>query len=78
MLLKPIASLNDPSGHSSSCVCSACHIHKPGSNVAEIVESSRIKAQGMVNIAMQVSTVIQFIFAPIASFAYVCTSCNVI
>lgn len=51
----PIASLNDTGGHSSSCVCSSCHIYEPGSNVAEIVESSRIKSQRMVDAAMQVS-----------------------
>lgn len=56
MLLKlPTAYLNDPGGRTSSCICSSCHIHEPGSNVAEIVESSRIKAQRMVDAAMQVS-----------------------
>ncbi|XP_015892697.3 protein ALWAYS EARLY 3 isoform X1 [Ziziphus jujuba] len=53
MLLKAMGSLNDPGSHSSSCVCSTCRIHEPGSNVAEIVESSRIRAQKMVDIAMQ-------------------------
>lgn len=60
MLLKAMGSLNDPGSHSSSCVCSTCRIHEPGSNVAEIVESSRIRAQKMVDIAMQVSNSIYF------------------
>ncbi|KAF3456189.1 hypothetical protein FNV43_RR00839 [Rhamnella rubrinervis] len=53
LLTLPTTSLNDPGGHSSSCVCSSCHIYEPGSNVAEIVESSRTKAERMVDAAMQ-------------------------
>lgn len=53
MLLKPMA-LGDPGGQLSSFDCSTCHTQESGPHVAEIVESSRTKAQIMVDVAMQV------------------------
>ncbi|XP_062175130.1 protein ALWAYS EARLY 3 isoform X2 [Alnus glutinosa] len=53
MLLKPTASLGDPGGQLSSFDCSTCHTQESGPHVAEIVESSRTKAQIMVDVAMQ-------------------------
>ncbi|KAJ0035662.1 hypothetical protein Pint_24565 [Pistacia integerrima] len=50
---KPMASLGDPSAHSSSFDCSAYQTPESGSHVAEIVESSRTKAQKMVDAAVQ-------------------------
>ncbi|XP_044498764.1 protein ALWAYS EARLY 3-like [Mangifera indica] len=50
---KPMASLGDPSAHSSSYDYSAYQTQESGSHVAEIVESSRIKAQKMVDAAVQ-------------------------
>jgi hypothetical protein len=54
MLLKPTASLGDPGGQLSSFDCSTCHNQESGPHVAEIIESSRTKAQIMVEVAMQV------------------------
>lgn len=53
MLLKPMASLDDPGGQLSSFDCSTCHSQEPGPHVAEIVESSRTKAREMVDVALQ-------------------------
>ncbi|KAK3189776.1 hypothetical protein Dsin_029337 [Dipteronia sinensis] len=50
---KPIASLGEPAGHSSSLDHSAYQTLESGSQVAEIVESSRTKAQKMVDAAVQ-------------------------
>lgn len=53
MLLKPMPSLGDPGGQLSSFDGSTCHTQESGPHVAEIVESSRTKAQIMVDVAMQ-------------------------
>ncbi|XP_059445242.1 protein ALWAYS EARLY 3 isoform X2 [Corylus avellana] len=53
MLLKPTASLGDPGGQLNSFDCSTCHNQESGPHVTEIVESSRTKAQIMVEVAMQ-------------------------
>ncbi|KAK4855475.1 hypothetical protein QYF36_007763 [Acer negundo] len=50
---KPIASLGEPAGHSSSLDHSAYQTLESGSHVAEIVESSRTTAQKMVDAAVQ-------------------------
>ena len=54
MLLNPLASLNDPDGCSTSLGFSAYDNQECGFQVAEIVESSKIKAQKLVGAAMQV------------------------
>lgn len=51
---KSMASLGDPSAHSSSFDYMAYQTQESGSHVAEIVESSRTKAQKMVDAAVQV------------------------
>lgn len=53
MLLKSMASLGAPNGFSNSFAHAATDTPKSGSNVVEIVESSRMKARTMVNAAMQ-------------------------
>ncbi|KAF5465516.1 hypothetical protein F2P56_015513 [Juglans regia] len=53
MLLKPGSGLGDASGQSNSFDCSTCHIQDSGPHVVEIVESSRTKAQTMVDVAMR-------------------------
>ncbi|XP_044487094.1 protein ALWAYS EARLY 3-like isoform X2 [Mangifera indica] len=50
---KSMASLGDPSAHSSSFDYMAYQTQESGSHVAEIVESSRTKAQKMVDAAVQ-------------------------
>lgn len=57
MLLKPMPSLVDPVGQSSYFDCSTCQSQESGPHVTEIVESSRTKAQTMVDVAMQVRIV---------------------
>lgn len=54
MLFNPLASLNDPDGRSSSLSFSACNTQEFGSQVAEIVESSKSKARKVVGAATQV------------------------
>lgn len=54
MWLKPMASIGEQTGHSSSFDPSADDAQESGSHVTEIVESSRAKAQTMVDAAMQV------------------------
>ncbi|KAK2646186.1 hypothetical protein Ddye_021381 [Dipteronia dyeriana] len=53
LIPKPIASLGEPAGHSSPLDHSAYQTLESGSQVAEIVESSRTKAQKMVDAAVQ-------------------------
>ena len=54
MWLKPMNCICEPAGHSSPCDLSADETQESGYHVAEIVESSRAKAQTMVDAAMQV------------------------
>ncbi|KAF2310984.1 hypothetical protein GH714_018913 [Hevea brasiliensis] len=51
--LKPMIGIGEPAGHCCSFDHSADEIQESGSHVAEIVESSRAKAQTMVDAAMQ-------------------------
>jgi hypothetical protein len=54
VLLKPGANIDEPACHSSSFDSSTDDTQESGSHVVEIVESSRTKAQTMVDAAMQV------------------------
>ncbi|KAJ6323543.1 hypothetical protein OIU76_010948 [Salix suchowensis] len=53
VLLKPVANIDEPACHSSSFDSSTDDTQESGSHVVEIVESSRTKAQTMVDAAMQ-------------------------
>ncbi|XP_065863604.1 protein ALWAYS EARLY 3 [Euphorbia lathyris] len=53
MWLKPLAAVGEPVGHCSSLDPSTDETQESGSHVAEIVECSRVKAQTMVDAAMQ-------------------------
>ena len=54
VLSKSIPNIDEPACHSSSFDSSADDTQESGSHVVEIVESSRTKAQTMVDAAMQV------------------------
>ncbi|XP_012069373.1 protein ALWAYS EARLY 3 isoform X2 [Jatropha curcas] len=56
MWLKPMTSVGEPVGHCSVFDYSADETQESGSHVAEILESSRAKAQTMVDAAMQAMT----------------------
>ncbi|KAJ6313542.1 hypothetical protein OIU77_014930 [Salix suchowensis] len=53
VLSKPVANIDEPACHSSSFDSSTDDTQESGSHVVEIVESSRTKAQTMVDAAMQ-------------------------
>lgn len=53
-LSKPVVSPSDPDGRASSLGGSYYNIRECGSQVAEIVESSRMRAQKLVGAALQV------------------------
>jgi hypothetical protein len=54
VLSKSIPNIDEPACHGSSFDSSADDTQESGSHVVEIVESSRTKAQTMVDAAMQV------------------------